>query len=826
VDGNTYFPWTQRKISNKEIINIPNTQETPPEAIVDRQTWTDYGIKATLAIPLWLGDGPVFGVLSFESTSKACNWHPALVSRLQLVAQIFTNALARKLYEQALGDSESRLRFAAAAASTGLWTLEPGSGYIWATEMNRELLGFSQTEELDLAKVLDRVHPEDRDAVRHAIQDAMGAGEDRSIEYRIVRPDGEIRWISARGRLHRGESGLPNLLMGVSIDITERRQIQQALDASNEQLARIVSSAMDAIIAIDDQQRVVVFNLAAEKMFGCATADAVGSPIDRFIPQRFRSVHSEKIRNFGETGVTNRSMGTLGSLWAMRANGEEFPIEASISQSQVAGKKLFTVIIRDVTERQHAEAALRESEERFRFVTNTAPVMIWMSGTDKLCTFFNQGWLDFTGRSMEQELGQGWSSGVHPSDLSTCLKTYSEAFDARTEFKMEYRLRRFDGEFRWVIDHGAPRFAPDGAFVGYIGSCVDITESKRNQEELQRSYAEVKQLKERLEVESDYLQKEIKDIGSYEEIVGQSETLRQVLRSVEQVASTDAVVLITGETGTGKELIARVLHRLSRRKERVMVKVDCAALPPTLIESELFGREKGAYTGALTRQIGRFETADGSTLFLDEIGELGVEVQAKLLRIVQDGEFERLGSARTTRVNVRLIAATHRDLAERVKNGSFREDLFYRLSVFPIRVPPLRERLEDIPLLVAAFVREFEGKMGKKIRIVPSRAIEELQRYSWPGNIRELRNIIEHAVIVTTGEKLSLQMPKPQGVASMRTLREAEYHHILSALEKTGWRIKGPSGAAILLGMNSSTLYTAMRRLRIPTRREKGGIPS
>ena len=258
-----------------------------------------------------------------------------------------------------------------------------------------------------------------------------------------------------------------------------------------------------------------------------------------------------------------------------------------------------------------------------------------------------------------------------------------------------------------------------------------------------------------------------------------------------------------------------------------MVKVDCAALPATIIESELFGREKGAYTGALTRQIGRFETADGSTLFLDEIGELGVEVQAKLLRVVQDGEFERLGSAKTIKVRVRLIVATNRDLVECLKGGTFREDLFYRLNVFPIRVPPLRERPEDIPLLVAAFIREFESKMGKKkIHIVPTRTMEELQRYSWPGNVRELRNIIEHAVIVTTGEKLNVQLPRTENVASMCTLKEAEYHHILSVLEKTGWRIKGPLGAATLLGMKSSTLYNAMRRLRIPTRHERRGLHS
>jgi transcriptional regulator with GAF, ATPase, and Fis domain len=346
---------------------------------------------------------------------------------------------------------------------------------------------------------------------------------------------------------------------------------------------------------------------------------------------------------------------------------------------------------------------------------------------------------------------------------------------------------------------------------------------KVTDEALRQSMAENERLRERLQAESDYLKSEIKVTADHGEIIGRSRAIRQVLSQVEQVASTDSSVLIRGETGTGKELIAQAIHRLSPRHDHLMVKVNCAALPSALVESELFGREKGAFTGALTRQIGRFEVAEGSTIFLDEIGELSPEVQAKLLRVLQQGQFERLGSPKTLQVNVRILAATNYDLAERVRLGHFRADLFYRLNVFPIRVPPLRERAEDIPLLVWAFIGEFASRMGKRIVKVPQRTMESLQRRPWRGNVRELRNVIEHSVILTAGEKLQVAPPEEaaQAPAQGGTLSERECAQIVATLEQTGWRIKGPQGAAAILGLNPSTLYFRMQKLGIPSRREK-----
>ncbi len=345
---------------------------------------------------------------------------------------------------------------------------------------------------------------------------------------------------------------------------------------------------------------------------------------------------------------------------------------------------------------------------------------------------------------------------------------------------------------------------------------------KHSDEEVKKSYQEIKQLKDRLQLESAYLQKELTLVGSYGEIVGQSEGIREVLAKVEQVARTDSSVLITGETGTGKELIARAIHSSSKRKGHPMVAVNCASLPPGLVESELFGRERGAYTGALTKQAGRFEVAHGSTLFLDEIAEVPLELQAKLLRVLEDGKFERLGSPKTIRADVRLIAATHHDLAEDVRMGTFREDLYYRINVFPIEVPPLRERIEDIPMLVWAFVHEFTEKMGKRIRNIPKKTMDALQEYPWPGNIRELRNVIEHAVILSPGDVLDVRVPKTKNAEPSRILtrREMEHQHILEVLERTGWRVKGPNGAAEKLGMKPTTLYSMMNRLGISRRQE------
>ena len=480
---------------------------------------------------------------------------------------------------------------------------------------------------------------------------------------------------------------------------------------------------------------------------------------------------------------------------------------------------LLAQVFAGALDRKRADQKLRESEARLTLAAESANAGLWT-----LDPHTGQIWA--TSKALEL---YGWSPGealdvarffarVHPDDRDHVRQVIEQAMRSGHDVSVDYRILHPTGT-RWIAARGRRQPGRAGEPDRLMGISSDITDAKCIEQELAA-------LRERLQAESAYLQDEIVR-GQFEEMVGQSPALQAVFQRIAQVAPTDTPVLIQGETGTGKELVARAIHRLSRRKDRVLVKVDCAALPASLIESELFGREKGAYTGALTKQMGRFEVAHGSTLFLDEIGELPLELQAKLLRVVQDGQFERLGSPKTFRVDVRLIAATNRDLGQRMQEGAFRQDLYYRLNVFPITVPPLRDRPEDVPLLTWAFVRELERKMGKRITTIPQQTMEALQRHAWPGNVRELRNLVEQALIVTSGSQLTVRIPgRPGGpaTAALSSLKGVEHRHILAVLEQTGGRIKGPGGAAERLGMKPSTVYSTMQRLGISLRRRKDDI--
>ena len=380
-----------------------------------------------------------------------------------------------------------------------------------------------------------------------------------------------------------------------------------------------------------------------------------------------------------------------------------------------------------------------------------------------------------------------------------------------------------EGRQRYYLRTFSPVTDADGVVTHVIGYGHEITELKKTEAALREALDEVEQLKDRLHAENVYLQEEIKLHHNFGEVIGTSEALKKVLRKVEQVAATEATVLILGETGTGKELIARAVYGLSVRQGRPLVKVNCAALPDNLIESELFGHEKGAFTGAHARRVGRFELADGGTIFLDEIGDLPLGLQAKLLRVLQEGEFERLGSSTTRKVDVRVIAATNRDLESAMAQGDFREDLYYRLNVFPLKSPPLRERAGDIPLLVQHFINKYNAKLGKQIKRVPASAMAKLQAYPWPGNVRELENVIERAMILSPGNQLDLgdwlpAQPAP-GTSGLATLEELQRAHIMRVLALTGGRVSGVKAAAKMLDINPKTLHSRMKKLGIERER-------
>jgi transcriptional regulator with GAF, ATPase, and Fis domain len=411
-------------------------------------------------------------------------------------------------------------------------------------------------------------------------------------------------------------------------------------------------------------------------------------------------------------------------------------------------------------------------------------------------------------------------AAVHPDDCDRVRMLVLKSLEGQEALNMEYRIVQPDGMIRWISSRGNPPSVGSGLTERLTGVSVDVTESKQMEQELRERLNEIERLKLQLEKENVYLREEIKTGKGFQKIVGNSEALQYVFFRVQQVAPTDATVLVLGETGTGKGMVAHAIHEMSARKDRPMITVNCAALPVNLIESELFGREKGAFTGAHAKQVGRFEVANGGTIFLDEIGEMPLELQAKLLRVLQDGEFERLGSPRTIKVDVRVIASTSRDLKAEVHDNRFREDLFYRLNVFPISMPPLRMRADDISELVGHFVDKYARKIGRQIKTVPKSMMKSLQGYSWPGNVRELEHVIERAVITSAGPVLRLAdrfegEPVEAKEDLLKDLVAVEREHILKVLQKTRWKIDGVGGAASLLGLHPSTLRFRIKKLGI-----------
>ncbi len=491
-------------------------------------------------------------------------------------------------------------------------------------------------------------------------------------------------------------------------------------------------------------------------------------------------------------------------------------------QEYIPRLRLLGEIFVAALERRMAEQALKKNAARLSLAVDSAEAGLWeLNCGTGIFWVSDQARLIF-GFGPEEVVSMGrFEALIHQNDLGPVQHAIARALNEKEPIDVEFRIYCIGGRVKWIASKGRPYFRLNGEPDRLMGASIDISKRKQMEQDLKHRLKEIERLKHQLENENLYLREELKIEQGFERIIGDSKELKSVLFAVKQVAPTDATVLLLGETGTGKGMIAHAVHQMSARKDRPLITVNCAALPNNLIESELFGREKGAFTGAHARQSGRFQVADGGTIFLDEIGELPLELQSKLLRVLQDGEFERLGSARTIKINVRVIAATSRDLIQEIREKRFREDLFYRLKVFPITIPPLRQRTEDIPLLVQYFTAKYARKMGKQVDLVSKSLITKLQQYDWPGNVRELEYMIERGVVISSGQKLTITDPlepsKPTKTKheSLKDLQSTEREHILKVLRETGWRIEGSSGAASILKLHPSTLRFRIKKLGI-----------
>jgi len=591
----------------------------------------------------------------------------------------------------------------------------------------------------------------------------------------------------------------------------------------NERTFRLLFEHSDDAMLLLDGDVFIDCNPAAVQMFGCSDKKKLLSlrPAD-ISPEK---QHDGRLSRDQEKEHIAKAVkqGSNRFEWLhQRINGDVFTAEVLLTGIPAQRKKLIHVVLRDISELKKVENALRDSEKKYKFLFDKSTVLNCITDMNGIITEINRKFLEILGYPKKEVIGRNIIDFVVTEQREKAAAQLAKDFKGEESPEMDVDMLAKDGSTRTILCSRGPAllYKGDAPADFLLITVIDITDRKRAEDALKMALSEVEKLKNRLKDENLYLQNEIKLTHNFEEIVGKSQALKNILGKVQQVAATDSTVLILGETGTGKELIARAVHNISGRSGCPLVKVNCAALPANIIESELFGHEKGAFTGAYARKIGRFELANRGTIFLDEIGDLPIDLQVKLLRVLQDGEFERLGNPNTIKVDIRIIAATNRNLEKAIANSTFREDLYYRLNVFPIKVPSLRDRKEDIPFLAKHFIKKFCKKIGRKIEIIPQKVMNELLTYDWPGNIRELENIIERAVIVCQGKRLEAgdwlpQKSMPAGTQDITTLEEIEKAHILKVLESTHWQVSGEKGAAKILGLNQNTLVSRMKKLNI-----------
>jgi formate hydrogenlyase transcriptional activator len=807
------------------ISDISEDPRWPRDArgLTTRSLVLDHGLRAAWSEPLISNSGEVLGTFCI-SYSQPRTPNGRDLELIEAAAHVARIAIERHRSQEALTtaldeikNSETKLRQVIDTIPTMAWCNLPAGPSEFLNKRWHEYTGLSPEESQGWGWQA-AFHPDDLPRLMERWRELLVLGEPGEIEARLRRHDGVYRWFLIRHEPFRDESGRIVRWYGTSTDVDALKQTQEKLREEERELRQITDAIPQTIVVLDTSGAPVYANQATLDYTGM-TAKEVVAPNFReriFHPDDLENLRDERKAALARAlpfEVEQRALGKDGQYrWFLIRYNPLLDEGGNVIRWYATGT--------DIEHRKQAENKLRQDERELRQLIDFLPQHVLVLDKDGALLQANKTMLDYKGYTLEEMKGGGTRErhkrDVHPDDLDRVQIERSSGLATGIPFEMEKRLLGKDGQFRWFLFRYNPVLTESGDIVRWFATATDIEDRK--------------QAEDRMRNEAVALREQIDRDSMFEDIVGSSEALGRVLRQVAKVAPSDSTVLILGETGTGKELIARAIHKRSKRADRAFIGVNCAAIPPSLIASELFGHEKGAFTGATQRRLGRFESANGGTIFLDEIGDLPPEIQVALLRVLQEREIERVGSSRSIPVDVRVLAATYRDLSGLVDEGKFREDLLYRLNVVPIEMPPLRDRVADIPLLVEYFIDRFGKRAGKKFRAIDRKSVKAFQAYGWPGNVRELQNVIERAVILSEGETFSVDdtwlkrelRSSPKRAATLHgALLKQEKEMIEAALAACQGRISGRSGAATKLGLPSRTLDSKIKRLKINVYRFK-----